>query len=804
MSNENKNHSQVEEEARRHSHQQRGWQVLLVLWTALLGLGIVLISVCLVRAAMAGQGLSPKPSQRHQVGLTRRGTGSPTADTSPFRLVTTIPLTPGIGQEPVDIASDWHSPLVYIANRGSHDITVVSGTRPLGMVAAVHEGTSSDYSIQVGVHPTNGLLYAVEEGPDRNSLYTKNMVLQIISTTQAITVARIGSCDVERGSCGTTALAFQPLTGLAYLLSWYRPSYVLPLEGYVTIWSEGQPLARIPLGEVLPRYLGVDPAAGYVYVSADSADAVTVLSGTDRLATVPVLEPGRIAVQPRTGLVYVESRDDDLAVLTGTGVLTTIPIGAVADLVADPAHEYLYVSHPDIPAVTVVSGTGVLTQVAVIEPGGTLEYDQAHGLVYLRHSNASLVTVLSGTHVLTEAVVPGSGGAIEANPATGLVYAVDGAGSVAVLHEGNVLADLQPAAPQPRIMERNPLTGQIIVIGEPPSLSILEENELVAAVPLASAPEKMVIHPISGLIYLTLPDQNAVMVMDGVTPLSTIPLKDTPKEIAVQPASGLVYVLEHSGTLHIIKGTEELAAMPLCSEWNNRIAADSTGGLVYVTDTWGNALHVLSGTQVITDIHLAGVYNVAVVPGSRAGLTYAAGGGTLWALSGTAILTQTQLNEWVIDMVPSPSSAGLYLHLRTGGPQFQWDQVGTVTGLGSVVKWPFQSPGNTLFSSLAADPSRNYLFAGQAAYGSYLSIGVGPAPIGTMKIGDGSWIRAIVVEPEGGRAFIATDHAIAVIQEYLPYRFCLPFLPVSARPATGGTIPGAIGGEIPAPVSGEK
>ncbi len=777
MKDEKEGYLQVEKEARRHSHGQKGWQVLLILWTALLGLGVVLISISLVRSATAGPGLSLQASQPlHQAGLTRPGSASPTADSAPFRLVATIPLTPGIGQGPAAIAADRHSPLVYVANRDSHDITVVSGTRSLGMVATLHEGTSSNYSIQLQVHPANGLLYAVEEVPDRNSLYTKNMMLQIISSTQAITVAQIGSCDVERGSCGTSGLAFQPLTGLAYLLSWYQPHYALPPQGYVTIWQQDHPLANLSVGEVLPRYAAADPLGGYIYVTADLTGSVLVFSGTAQVAAVPLPQAGQVVVQPRTGLAYVES-EDKLAILRGGNNLGAVPVGQVAGLAADPKSGYLYVSHPATPTVTVISGTGVLAEVAVSSPGGTIEVDEGNGLVYLRHPDAPVITVLSGTAVLTDVAVPGGNTAIEASPANGLVYAVDGVDSVAVLRGVERLADLEPAAPQPRSMERNPLTGQIVVVGDPPSLSIVEGAEIVATVPLAGAPGKMVIHPTSGLIYLAIPAQNEVVVMEGVTPLSTIPLDDTPQEIAVQPRTGLVYVLEHSGTLHVIEGTQEVAAMPLCSEWTNRIAADPASGLVYVTDAWSNALHVLSGTQVITDIHLSGVYGVAVVSrrgGGQAGLTYAAGGGTLWALSGTAILTETQLDEWVVEMIPAPSSTNLYLHLRTGGPQFQWDQVGVVTGLGNIARWPLPSPGDTLFSSLAAAPVRSYLFAGQAAYGSYLSIGSGPTPIGTIKVGDGSWVRAVVVEPEGERAYVATDHAIIVIQEYLPYRIYLP------------------------------
>jgi hypothetical protein len=101
------------------------------------------------------------------------------------RVVTTIPLTPGIGMNPVAIAADPHSSLVYVANDGSADVTVLSGTDTLGMVAGLAEAGRMSYSL-LGVHPTNGLAYAVEYVRDcLPDAYHYD--LQVISATRVIT-----------------------------------------------------------------------------------------------------------------------------------------------------------------------------------------------------------------------------------------------------------------------------------------------------------------------------------------------------------------------------------------------------------------------------------------------------------------------------------------------------------------------------------------------------------------------------------------------------------------------------------------
>ncbi len=101
------------------------------------------------------------------------------------RVVATIPLTPGVGLGPVDIAADPNSALVYIAHAKNRDIAVFSGTEALGMlpIGPVSEGENGWpwYSVQIGVHPTRGWLYTIEGGGDRCYPLRKRFITQVFS-----------------------------------------------------------------------------------------------------------------------------------------------------------------------------------------------------------------------------------------------------------------------------------------------------------------------------------------------------------------------------------------------------------------------------------------------------------------------------------------------------------------------------------------------------------------------------------------------------------------------------------------------
>lgn len=763
-------------------------------------LGLLVLVVFLVFSALPGEvfpepaeSLSP-PWEMPPGGLA--GPSSPAATLESYRVVATIPLTPGIGLQPTAIAADPLSPLVYVANQdrwdaaeSSRDITVLSGTEVMGMIPGYYgQGCFGEswYVQSLLVHPSTGLLYAVEQSLDPAFCYSYEIYLRILSTTQVLDTLCIGEYSNRLG-WHFVDMAFQPTTGYLYLLRWYTISDPPIYDAErITILDGSTTIGEWTYQNSFPLAVAADPRRGYVYISS-SADVVRVLSGTMPLLTIPVsLEPFvdyHIQVQPRTGLAYVQSMGENLAILSGTTALGSITVGEVADMAAHPDNGYLYVSHPATPTLTIVSGTAVLTEVAVISPGGSLEVNPTTGLVYLRHPEAPWITVLSGTEVLAQIPAVGGNQTIRANPFTGLVYAVEG-DQVIVITGTQRLTVLPQAAPQPRAMEKDLRNGRLVLLSSPPALSLIQDQEILATTSLTASVKQMVIHPESGLIYLPLSEEEAVLVMSGTTLLSTIPISATPWDIAIQPRNNLIYVSDVSGALNILSGTTRLCALPLNTGVlrRGRVAASAQSGLVYMTDPAPglSLVHVLSGTEVITDIAVGG-YPHAVSVDPYSGYTYVAtdySGGflRLRIIRDTSLLTETipigSSGDRVLGMYPS-AGGHFYVHWEWGVGT-SGEAVTIVRGRERVAQWFF--PRGTHLG-LEAHPSKSYLFLGYGRYGSLFSVGVGTTLVTTMTVGEGSQVRAIAVEPDTGRVYVATDHTISILEEYLPYRFYFPFVP---------------------------
>jgi len=84
-------------------------------------------------------------------------------------------------------------------------------------------------------------------------------------------------------------------------------------------------VATIPLG-TLPRAVAVNPATGYAY-TANSNGTSTVLSGSQVITTLAVsVSPGVIGVNPTSGYIYVaDTLSNTVTVLSGTQIVATLP-----------------------------------------------------------------------------------------------------------------------------------------------------------------------------------------------------------------------------------------------------------------------------------------------------------------------------------------------------------------------------------------------------------------------------------------------------------------------------------------------
>ncbi|MGB9723213.1 MAG: hypothetical protein ACPL7G_04860, partial [Chloroflexia bacterium] len=261
---------------------------------------IVLLAIAFVGVEAFDQEVAGgQPDRAPQAdSLVVAGTGLPstpeTTSSAPglssHRIAASIPLTPGIGLEPRAIAADPRSPLVYIANQGSRDIAVISGTEVLGMVAGLSEGPGW-YEIDLLVHPSTGLLYTVETSQDPFLIQQQNITVRVLSDTGVLDTLRLESCGIAHDTCGLSGMAFQPTTGYLYLSHWMNIEPLGTWE-YLTILDGTNDVGHYVFSYTFPLAMDVDPLRGYVYTAAANeggdVDQVRVFSGTTLLGSVPI------------------------------------------------------------------------------------------------------------------------------------------------------------------------------------------------------------------------------------------------------------------------------------------------------------------------------------------------------------------------------------------------------------------------------------------------------------------------------------------------------------------------------------
>lgn len=261
--------------------------------------------------------------------------------------VTNIPM----GEWPTLIAADNDSSLTYVTVL--HDqVTVIDGTTVVGEVPKHYE------SYGVAVNPINGYAYITD----------LDSVVQIANGTSLVTNVHVTDPETNNGAGWLQPVVVDPNTGLVYVASWsHGKMYVLDgtnvvanyragwgikdmvidaARGYIYL-AHSEPNATYthnisvfniatqaftyidtdPNSLNNSRAVAIDPISGYAYFTNPDVDTVTVVQGTNVIATLPMGDaPWGIGVNPNTGYVFVTNRNSDsITVIKGISVVTTIP-----------------------------------------------------------------------------------------------------------------------------------------------------------------------------------------------------------------------------------------------------------------------------------------------------------------------------------------------------------------------------------------------------------------------------------------------------------------------------------------------
>lgn len=290
----------------------------------------------------------------------------------------------------------------------------------------------------------NGYVYVVSSGP--YGTYGNVSVLNGASIVRTIGVG--GGADPP---------IYDPQNGFVYIQN-TADGNVSILNGTTLVatvgvgWSDfANAVTGVDWGAYVPvaGYPAYDPDNGFVYVPNSVSDNVSVLNGTQVVATIPVGSvPLYANFDPMNGYMYITNDNNNcypgecndvgnVTVLNGTSVVGTAGVGLFPSEPTIGANGYLYVPNAgscdpysyvagcDSANVTVINGTTVVANVSVGSGPFQAVSDPRNGFVYVSHAGAwasDNLTVINGTSVLAQVGVPGIEGSESYDAADGSVY----------------------------------------------------------------------------------------------------------------------------------------------------------------------------------------------------------------------------------------------------------------------------------------------------------------------------------------------------------------------------------------------
>ena len=150
------------------------------------------------------------------------------------------------------------------------------------------------------VDPNSGDVYVLTRTVEGNVFHF--LAGQLISTAY-----------VEQDGGSVINLKVHPVTGDVYVVDFIAREVVVVRS----IEGELQVVGRVPVGSG-PQKAVIDPVTGNVYVANQYDDTVSVIYGTETIATIDVgWTPYGMGVNPENGLVYVLNTQGDSVTILG-------------------------------------------------------------------------------------------------------------------------------------------------------------------------------------------------------------------------------------------------------------------------------------------------------------------------------------------------------------------------------------------------------------------------------------------------------------------------------------------------------
>jgi YVTN family beta-propeller protein len=311
-----------------------------------------------------------------------------------------------------------------------------------------------------------------------------------------------------------------------------------------------------------PSALSYDPSDGYVYALEEGSNAVSILNGTNILATIGVgTEPFALAISNVTGLVYVANYDSaNVSVINGTRVVQSLAVGAnPMRLMFDDRTGYLYVPNFGSNNVTVFNGSRHIANISVGPGPNVALYDPANGYIYVPAGNAPYeVDVLNGTEDIASFSIASGPTQPCVNPANGLVYLPLYATGILVIngtHPGSTMLD----SGEPMMCSYDPENGYIYVTNYNGfSFSVVNHTRILAniSIPTNDWPWASMYIPSNGYVYGCESGINVLAVINGTRIVGNITVGFDPQAFAYSPRTGFVYVADRDSDSISLISTE--------------------------------------------------------------------------------------------------------------------------------------------------------------------------------------------------------------------------------------------------------
>jgi YVTN family beta-propeller protein len=255
----------------------------------------------------------------------------------------------GNGAGPDAVAYDSANNYIYIANKGSNEVSVINCTT-----------NSVIASISVGSWPE-----AVTYDSASNYLYVANWESSNVSVINGANNSVIAT--ISEGTSWPDAIAYDPSNNYLYVAYGYHPHFVgqfAPLTVSVINCASNSVISSISVGgrRSYPDAIAYDSSNNYIYVANSLSYNVSVINAATNsvISSINVgHSPVGVAYDSGNNYIYVTNYgQNNVSVINGAtnSVIASINVGSGPDAVAyDSFYNYIYIANVGSSSISIIS-----------------------------------------------------------------------------------------------------------------------------------------------------------------------------------------------------------------------------------------------------------------------------------------------------------------------------------------------------------------------------------------------------------------------------------------------------------------